>query len=96
MTWILTYVLAVVEKFIGDVDTERQLKKIQFYQLSLIHFRLLIGPQNPEMTAKVTKKRCNAVKAGSKYVRVHTFNAKDSNTVVTNYYQVIHFAPVIF
>ncbi len=56
-----------------------------------MNFRLLIGPQNPEMTAKVTKKRCNAVKSGSKYVRVHTFNAKDSNTVVTNYYQVNHF-----
>jgi hypothetical protein len=40
------------------------------------------------VATKVIRKRCNAIESGSKYVRVHTFNPRDSNTVVTNYYQV--------
>jgi hypothetical protein len=52
-------------------------------------YRQLLGPQKPESSpTQVAKKRCNAIEAGSKYVRVHTFNPRDSNTVVTNYYQV--------
>jgi hypothetical protein len=48
----------------------------------------LVGPSDPEVATKVIRKRCNAIESGSKYVRVHTFNPRDSNTVVTNYYQV--------
>ena len=52
-------------------------------------FRRLISPRNDvDSASSVVKKRCNEIEPGSKFVRVHTFNAKDSTTVVTNYYQV--------
>ena len=56
----------------------------------MIFFRRLVGrlPAEGEVGATVEKKRCNEIEPGSKFVRVHTFNPKDSNTVVTNYYQV--------
>jgi hypothetical protein len=52
-------------------------------------FRRLVGRQNDDSDSNVmVRKRCNEIEAGSKFVRVHTFNPRDSNTVVTNYYQV--------
>lgn len=62
----------------GNVTQE---DAVQLYRTARKHGSVQTG------SSKVRYTRCNAVKEGSKYVQIQTFNAKDSNTVVTNYYQ---------
>ena len=35
----------------------------------------------------IIETRCNEVPTGDKYLRVENFNPRDSNTLITNYYQ---------
>ena len=87
--WVMgsSYCCIVLFKSLSHREMRPQHKQHNF---KMIFFRRLVGrlPAEGEVGATVEKKRCNEIEPGSKFVRVHTFNPKDSNTVVTNYYQV--------